>query len=322
MKRRFYLNLIRGNMANFPQYKKISEIKNRHIRCKCTIDNTLSDINLKWKTTKDSYCEYILTPEEQKRQKEIHFQIISNNNINIDNNVILKSIDKYKHGNNMSEYYIKLYTKWYDVKKIYIMAQNRFNCMQHMSNKIIKLPWVSTIYQYFLKWKRAKNIHIFISPIYERITNDILFCKFNLNKNDVRHVVYFLCMHVWMYSIKLDKGNNLCLKVLMWEKVWDYYRGLIMKHKISEFSFNTYLVNMQEYSLGFCVGLDDCIDKDLYAGKMHNLFFHHIFNSDEAMKESKQLMDLTVYCIRMYRFIYYLPESNFLEATFTWPDIE
>lgn len=321
MNRRSLANQIRGSIVSLLRCNNGVQIKSGDRRNKCTIDNTRSDADLKWKTTKDSYCEYILTAEEEKQQKENHFRIISNSNINIDNDLISRSIKKYKN-ENMSEYYFKLYSSWCHLKKKNKAFLHLSKYVRTISGSIRTFPWVSDLFHKFLGWKRQRNIHIFISPIYERINNENLFLKFGLNKNDVRHVVYFLCIHIWMYSVKLDKGNHLVLKVLLWEKVWDYYRGLIMKHKISEFSFNTYLINMQEYSLGFCVGLDECINKDFYAGKIHHLLFNHIFNSNEIMKNSQQLMDLTIYCIRMYRFIYHLPDSHFLEARFTWPDTD
>ncbi|CRH03793.1 conserved Plasmodium protein, unknown function [Plasmodium relictum] len=290
-------------------------------RFKCSINNSLNDKKLKWRTTTESYCEYILNPEEEKDLKKIHLLIISNNSINIDNNIIYESIKDYKK-NNISIYYNNLNSNLNNLKKNNSNFISYYlNPLNYIKKKCMEIPLINYFYNnIFLKYRI--NVHIFISPIYERINNEKLLLKFNLNKNDVREIMYFLCIHVWIYSVKLNMINHNHLKVLLFEKIWDYYRALIMKYKISEFSFNTYLINMQEYSLGFCVGLDECMSKKLYAGQIYHVLFNHIYKENENFKNSKELINLTIYCIRMYRFICLLPENNFLQAKFTWPDIE
>lgn len=290
------------------------------VRYKYTINNKSSEKHLKWKTTEESFCEYVLTPQEKEQQKQFHFCIISNNQINIDKDIIQKSIGAYEGSKTTSKYYDILQTKMNQLKwpnETFLKGVKTFETLTH---KLKEIQWMQNFYSKIMQWRTNRNIQQFISPIYERINNEQLFDKFRLNKNDARHIMYFLCLHTWMYSNRLNTIKNNYLKIMLWEKTWDYYRGLLMKFKISEFSFNTYLVNMQEYSLGFCVGMDECIDKDYYAGQIHHLLFNHIYNAEEDKKNSKELMELTIYSIRMFRFIHELPIQNFLEATFTWPD--
>ncbi|SOV19141.1 conserved Plasmodium protein, unknown function [Plasmodium gaboni] len=307
------------------KYLRITNYKHRNFKCvkrfKCIIDNTLNDNKLKWKTTKESYCEYILNEEEEKEIRKNHEYIISNKNINIDNTLIYECIKKY-NGNNISDYYKILNS---NLNNLYcnnsIVAYYYLNFVNKFMKNIKQISIVNYITN-IINSKFKINIHIFISPIYERINNQELLSNFHLNKNDVREIMYFICMHVWIYCVKLNMINNNHLKVLLWEKIWDYYRALIIQSKIPEFSFNTYLVNMQEYSLGFCVGLDDCITKELYAGHISNLLFNHVYNENENYKSSKELSNLTIYCIRMYNFICHLPQDNFVQAKFIWPDFK
>ncbi|CRG95862.1 conserved Plasmodium protein, unknown function [Plasmodium gallinaceum] len=289
-------------------------------RFKCSINNAINDKKLKWRTTEESYCEYLLSPEEEKELRKNHLNIISNNNINIDDNIIYESI-KDCEKDNISAYYFNLNSNLNNLKNSSSIISYYFKPLSNIIKKFKEIPVINYLYKNIF-FKYRVNIHIFISPIYERINNEKLFLKFNLNKNDVREIMYFLCIHVWIYCVKLNMINDNHLKVLLFEKVWDYYRALIMKYKISEFSFNTYLINMQEYSLGFCVGLDECISKKLYAGQIYHLLFNHIYRENKNFKNSKELTNLTIYCIRMYRFICLLPKENFLQAKFTWPDVE
>ncbi|SBT72082.1 conserved Plasmodium protein, unknown function [Plasmodium malariae] len=300
--------------------------KCKHFNCvkrfKCLINNSMDDKNLKWRTTNESYCEYILSPEEEKDLRKNHLYIISSNAINIDKNIIHESIKNYKENNNISTYYKKLNSNLNNLNsKNSIIVYYYFNFLNDFVQKIMGIPIINYLYNnIFLKYRI--NIHTFISPIYERINNEELFLKFHLSKNDVREIMYFLCMHVWIYCAKLNMINNNHLKILLWEKIWDYYRALLIKYKISEFCFNTYLINMQEYSLGFCIGLDECLGKEFYAGNICNLIFNHIYNENEQFKNSKELINLTIYCIRMYHFICRLPDENFIKAKFTWPDMK
>ncbi|SBT45245.1 hypothetical protein POVWA2_049590 [Plasmodium ovale wallikeri] len=291
-------------------------------RFKCLFNNTLKDKNLRWRTTNESYCEYILSPEEEQELKKNHLNIISKRDIHVDNHVIHESIKKYIQNNNVSAYYKKLNSNLNTLKSNNsIVVYYYMNFLSNIVQKIKQVPIINYIYNNFIL-KHCVNIHIFISPIYERINNENLFVKFHLNKNEVREIMYFLCMHVWIYCAKLNQLNNNHLKILLWEKIWDFYRALLIKYKISEFNFNTYLINMQEYSLGFCIGLDECIGKEFYAGKIYNLLFNHVYNEKEQFKKSKELTSLTIYCIRMYNFVYNLPEENFIQAKFTWPDVQ
>ncbi|CAD2090046.1 conserved Plasmodium protein, unknown function [Plasmodium vinckei lentum] len=295
-------------------------------RFKCLINNALNDKNLKWKTTNESYCEYILTPEEEQKLKKTHLIIASNKDIHIDRYMIYEYIKHYKENDKVSKYY-KDYSCDLDTLKSdsSLIGYYYVKFLNNAIQKIKATPIINKIYNNIYNniiLKYTTNIHVFISPIYERINNESLFSKFNINKNSVREIMYFLCIHVWIYCAKLNLINNNNLKILLWEKIWDYYRALLIKYKISEFNFNTYLINMQEYSLGFCIGLDDCIGKEYYAGKIYNLLFNHIYDENEKEKMSKELMNLTIYCIRMYNFIYNLPEENFIQAKFTWPDLK
>ncbi|KOB89294.1 hypothetical protein PFDG_04842 [Plasmodium falciparum Dd2] len=59
---------------------------------------------------------------------------------------------------------------------------------------------------------------------------------------------------------------------------------------------------MQNIPLGFCVGLDDCITKELYAGHISNLLFNHGYNENEIIK-FQGLSTLTINgieCIILY----------------------
>ncbi|GAW82877.1 hypothetical protein, conserved [Plasmodium gonderi] len=305
-------------LQSFRKYKLFDIIK----RYKCIINNELNEKNLKWKTTNESYCEYILTPEEEKELRRNHLFIVSKNDINVDGNIIHESIKNYKGNTNISTYYKKLNSNLNNIKS----ANNLFGefyvkILNSLIQKFKDVPIVNYVYNNIILRYRT-NIHVFVSPLYERINNEELFIKFQINKNSVREIVYFLCLHVWIYCARLNMMNNRYLKILLWEIIWDYYRALLIKYKISEFSFNTYLINLQEYSLGFCIGLDECMGKELYAGKICNLLFNHIYNENNKFKNSTELINLTVYCIRMYHFVCQLPEDNFMQARFIWPDLK
>ncbi|EUD66492.1 hypothetical protein C922_03126 [Plasmodium inui San Antonio 1] len=291
-------------------------------RSKCLINNALSNKNLKWKTTNESYCEYILTPEEEAELRQNHFRIIASNDINVDGHIMNEGVKNYKDNMNTSTYYKELNSNLNDIKSgSSVFFHYYVKILNSLMEKVRNVPIINYLYNNIVLRYRV-NIHVFVSPLYDRINNEKLFVKFQINKNDVRQIMYFLCMHVWIYCAKLNTMNNRYLKILLWELIWDYYRALLIKYKISEFSFNTYLINMQEYSLGFCIGLDECIGKEFYAGNICNLLFNHIYNEKDQFKNSRELIDLTIYCIRMYHFVLQLPEDNFTRARFTWPDLK
>ncbi|VWU48566.1 conserved protein, unknown function [Hepatocystis sp. ex Piliocolobus tephrosceles] len=305
-------------ILNCHRYKHLMRIK----RFKCIFNNKLSDKNLRWRTTNESYCEYILTKEEEKELKNIHNSIISNNKIHVDKQIINESIKKYKTNNTVSTYYTKLNNNLNIIKyNESILAYSYINFINNIKKKIKTIPIINYFYNNIIS-KYVINIQKFISPIYERINNEDLFIQFELDKTDVRAIMYFLCIHVWIYCAKLNSLNNTYMKVLLWEKIWDYYRALLIKYKVSEFNFNTYLINMQEYSLGFCIGLDDCMNKEIFAGHIYYTLFNHIYNENEKYKNSNVLINLTVYCLRMYNFVCNLSPENFMQATFTWPNLK
>eukprot|EP00386_Alphamonas_edax_P006047 GDKI01019692.1.p1 GENE.GDKI01019692.1~~GDKI01019692.1.p1 ORF type:complete len:368 (+),score=57.49 GDKI01019692.1:183-1286(+) len=143
---------------------------------------------------------------------------------------------------------------------------------------------------------------------------------FQIDPKDFAQRGYFLIMHTWLLHRRLLIAGHASVHYFFWEMIWnDFMFKIRYEENVSEFRASSALKDVQQYALGFCLALDECLDHDdRWAGQLKYVLWGNVF-SGKIPRDDPRLERLTVYLMHHMQFVMGLPDDVFDDVAFKWP---
>ncbi|KAF8821940.1 hypothetical protein IE077_000135 [Cardiosporidium cionae] len=249
--------------------------------------------------------------------------------------VRLRSDESLRNRQEYSEYSKRSANSGQDVGKLryyHIMAMNdnRWHldqsdvqkCISSVPPQVGIVGKVQTILERYKILNPCKEALDLLAIAHSQHYNTTLFSTLLLDVEDTDHVMFFFLIHVWLLHRKLVDLDKVAFNATFWEKVWDYYRRFLLQEQVKEGMFSTHLREMQQYSIGFCLGLDEAFDSltDYWVGSLRCVLFDHIYKQKNVPFEDPHIDELVAYVLRMFQFLKLIPADVFLKGIFNWPE--
>jgi len=166
----------------------------------------------------------------------------------------------------------------------------------------------------------------------------------------VKRQTYWLALHVWLMHAKqneIQEGQGILISAMcalltrrIFEYHWNWVRGLIQAADVPIMSVQDELEDLQTYTFGFCVALDEIFrdeaprgteaalameDHELPGGchgigpRVKYALYANVF-SGGIDHDSKELYELTVYFLRQRIMMEKLNNNAFLARRWEWVD--
>lgn len=244
-----------------------------------------------WRTTDRRFIDFCLSPEEEKKLKELHERINASPCSFISKEEVLSCLlQESKEGEKQQK---SLLGRLYHIGS-YIFSPRKLE-------------------------EDGRRLLLTAIPVYE----DISFTEknFGISEAAFNGRIYFLLLHLWCLHCALQQAGAETLKIKLWEAFWDFLTNLLLEDGVSEFKVPSVLRGQQFVSLGFCVSLDEAFeDEDAGpAGQLAYRLWMTVFEAAEAQRESRELLALTTYALRARRFALQLPPDALQRGAFRWP---
>ncbi|CDJ53063.1 Ubiquinol-cytochrome c chaperone, related [Eimeria brunetti] len=257
-----------------------------------------------WRTTKDRFIDFCLSPEEEARLKVFHERIIA--------------------------------SPWSSVK-----VDEVAECLltQGDREKAVQIPLLQRIRSFWRGLEEAgRRLFRTVIPCYE---DTMLTAEcFGIGEEDFNSRIYFLLVHVWSLHCALQRAGLETLKIKLWDALWDFLTNILIKEgashtqdappndgishgdlQVSEFKVPAVLREQQFTSLGFCVSLDEAFEDETAfpAGQLAHRLWVTVFEAKEKRRDCPELIALTTYTMRVRSFALKLPREALVAGAFRWP---
>lgn len=244
-----------------------------------------------WRTTKDRFIDFCLTPEEESRLKLCHDRITA--------------------------------SSWSSVT-----PEEVDDCLltQEKREKALRRPFLQQLRSFWCYVLSPRGLEedgrrLFrtVIPCYE---DTMLTAKyFGIEQSDFNSRIYFLLVHVWSLHCALQKAGLETLKIKLWDALWDFLTNILIEEGVSEFRIPAVLREQQFTSLGFCVSLDEAFEDEsaFPAGQLAHRLWVTVFGAKEKSRDCPELIALTTYSLRARSFALMLPRDALARGAFHWP---
>ncbi|CAD2085256.1 ubiquinol-cytochrome-c reductase complex assembly factor 1, putative [Plasmodium vinckei lentum] len=180
----------------------------------------------------------------------------------------------------------------------------------------------SLVYKVFLKHTEYgecawRLVHLII----ERLENEEILNIFQIDES-FNMKMYFYILHLWIINKRLrhECYQGEIMNTYVFDITWRIVRDWMLLKNIPEYSFNTELLNCQEYAFGFLVHLDEAsTNVDTFPSHLKNILWEHLYEK-KVKKSGPVVTELSKYSILQMRHIFNLSSDHFLQASFIWAD--